>query len=82
MTVNMFPTSIPVSQLAVLWFKGGRIGSVNQSQLPALMESFSLSLIQRDGSGCEHWNILGRWRTHQASRRKLDKPTATGRINP
>jgi hypothetical protein len=51
---------IPIHELAIIWQRGARVGSVRQAELPVLRESFSLSLIQRDVSGCEHWNVLGK----------------------
>lgn len=45
--------------LVVLWRKGDRLGSRPLAELPQLREKFRMTLIQRDASGTEHWEVRG-----------------------
>jgi hypothetical protein len=47
-------------QWLVLWARGGRVGSVEltEENKQRINQEFCTSLIQRDASGTEHWNII------------------------
>ena len=43
----------------VLWLRGGCIGRLPLTELEAARRLLHMSLIQRDISGTEHWNVFG-----------------------
>lgn len=44
----------------VIWAKNARMGSVelNETNLNTLQAGFVMSLIQRDSTGTEHWEVV------------------------
>jgi len=50
------------TNLAVLWMRGSRVGSVDQSKLEEIQFEFIVNLLQIDATGCQHWNVIARKR--------------------